>query len=343
MNLIDNLKRVLVPVKELPKVVTKKSPIMSQRMDIMELPEPPEKKTTDYLEAMRGWVFIAVKAIAQEVAKIDLVLYRKRGGKVEIIPEHEMLDVLDRVNPFTTKNDFIEATQAYMELCGEAFWWKYKVGKVKQLWILRPDFINILPPKGDQEYIGGYEYKVTGMKTPNIYKTDEIVHFKMFNPTNPYRGTGPLQAAAYAYDTDLFASKWNRNFFYNNAMPESVLTTEQNIKAKDIERIKTEWENKYGGVNKSHKMAILTGGLKLDDTLKQTIKDMDFLNSRKFSRDEIFTIFQVPKTLVSITEDVNRSNAAEGKAVWLDNVIKPKMNKFVAFLNEFYAPALFWI
>jgi HK97 family phage portal protein len=340
MNLLDNIKNVLKPSNKVETVaVIKKAPPMSQRMDVMELPEPPDKKTNDYLNAMRGWVFIAVKSIAQEVAKIELVLYRKRGGKVEIVEQHEMLDVLNDVNPFTTRNDFFEATQAYMELCGESFWWKYKNGgKPKQLWILRPDFIDILPPKGENEYIGGYKYKVTGMKEANIYPVDDVVHFKMFNPTNPYRGLGALQAADYAYDTDLFASKWNRNFFYNNAMPTTILTTEQNIKAKDIDRIRREWENKFGGVSKAHKMAILTGGLKVDDVLKQSIKDMDFMNLRKFSRDEIFTIFQVPPTIVGITEDVNRANASEGKAVWLDNVIKPKMEKFVAFLNEFYTP-----
>lgn len=341
MNLIDSLKDNLNSVFGKRETVShiKAAPPMSQRMDVMSLPEPPEMKTTEYLGAMRGWVYIAVKAIAQEVAKIELVLYKKRGGKVEIVPEHELLDLLDRVNPFATKADFLEATQAYIELVGESFWWKYKVnGKTKQIWILRPDFVEILPPAKEGDYIGGYKYKVVGMKTPNLYPVDEVVHFKEFNPENPYRGKGPLQAAAYAYDTDLFASKWNRNFFYNNAMPSTILTTEQNVKEKDIRRIQAEWDNKFGGVNKAHKMAILTGGLKLDDVLKQSIKDMDFLNSRKFSRDEIFTIFQVPKTIVSITEDVNRANAREGKAVWIENVIKPKMSKLVAFLNEFLVP-----
>lgn len=316
----------------------KEAPYLSQRMNVMELPEPPDAKMADYLGAMRGWVYVAVNAIAQEVSKIDLVLYRKRGGKIDIVDDHEMLELIDRVNPFTTKNDLIYATQAYLELVGESFWWKYKEGGVtKQIWILRPDFVEILPPKQTGDYIGGYKYKVPGMKESAIYKVDEVMHFKEFDPMNPYRGLGRLQASAYAYDTDFFASKWNRNFFYNNAMPTTLLTTEQNLKKKDIDRIRTEWQNKFGGVNKAHKMAILTGGLKVDDVLKQSIRDMDFLNLRKFSRDEIFTIFQVPKTIVAITEDVNRSNAREGKAVWIENVIKPKMSRLVSFLNEFLA------
>ena len=337
MSLIDNLKNIFRDNHV--EVVKKEAPVMSQRMDVFNLPEPPERKGKAYLEAMRGWVYIAVKAIAQEVAKIDLVLYKKTGKKIEVVENHEMIDLLDIINPFTTRNDFFEATQIYLELTGEAFWYKYKVNqKTRQMWLLRPDFIDILPPKKRGDYIGGYRYKVTGMKDPINYDINEVVHFKYFDPTNPYRGMGTLQAAAYAYDTDLFSSKWNRNFFFNNAMPTTLLTTEQNIKGKEIKRIKAEWKAKFGGVNKAHKMAILTGGLKVDDVLKQSVKDMDFLNLRKFSRDEILNIFQVPKSVIGITEDVNRANAQEGRIVWLDNVIKPKMVKLVSFLNEFFCP-----
>lgn len=313
---------------------------MSTRMDIVSLPEPPNKKSSDYLDAMRGWVYIAVKAIAQEVAKIELVLYRKRGGKVDVVEEHEALDILDRVNDFQTKYDFLEGTQVFLELVGEAFWFKAKPkngGTPKELWLLRPDWIEILPPKKKGEFIGGFRYRVPGGNAVD-YDVGDVVHFKYFNPKNPYRGLGPLQAAAYAYDTDFFATRWNRNFFYNNAMPSIILKTEQSLKEKEIKRIKSEWRNAFGGVNNAHKFALLTGGLDIDTALKQTFRDMEFLNLRRFSRDEIFTIFQVPKTIVAITEDVNRANAEEHRAVWFENVIKPKMAKLVAFLNEFYLP-----
>jgi len=110
------------------------------------------------------------------------------------------------------------------------------------------------------------------------------------------------------------------------------------LKDKEIKRIKSQWRSKFGGVDKAHLFAILTGGLKLDTGFKQSMKDMEFLEMRKFSRDEIFSIFRVPKTLVSITEDVNRANAQEHKAVFIENTIKPKMARLVAFLNEFYMP-----
>src|SRR5690606_22005039 len=93
-----------------------------------------------------------------------------------------------------------------------------------------------------------------------------------------------------------------------------------------------------GGTKNAHKLAILGGGLKFDDAFKTSLKDMDFLNLRKFSRDEIFSIFQVPKSIVSITDDVNRANSMEHRAIFIENRIKPEMERLVNFLNEFLVP-----
>jgi len=73
----------------------------------------------------------------------------------------------------------------------------------------------------------------------------------------------------------------------------------------------------------------------MDQAFKQSMRDMEFVEARRFSRDEILSIFQVPKSLVAISDDVNRASAMEHKSVFMENVIKPKMTKLVATLNEF--------
>jgi len=219
MGIIDNLRQSLVNILDSPsETVVQKSegaPPMSARMEVMKLPEPPDKKNKDYIEAYRGWVYSCVKAIAEEVSKIEFILYRKKGKKIEQVEEdHEAIETLERVNDYQTRFDFFEGIQSYLELVGETFVYKYYGGVKKELWILRPDWMKIMPPKKKGDFIGGYEYYVPGIRDPKIFEPEEIVHFKYFNPKNPYRGRGALKAGAYAYDTDFFATKWNRNFFY---------------------------------------------------------------------------------------------------------------------------------
>lgn len=313
------------------------APDQSVNFQVYDIPEPPNKKTADYIKSMKGWVYRCTKSIAQEIASVEFVLYKRTNkGEVEEVNQHEILDLLERVNSFETKFHFFESYGVYQELVGESFWYKYKVsGRTKELWQLRPDWVSILPPRKRGEFIGGYEYKIPGSRNKQIFKTDEIIHLKETNPENPFRGLGTLQAADFAYDTDYYAKKWNRNFFFNNALPSVVLTTDKNLTDKQIKRIRAEFESKYKGVDKAHKFAILGGGLKMDEAFKLSMKDMEFLETRRFSRDEIFTIFQVPKSIVAVTDDVNRANAVEHKSIFMENVIKSKMIKLVATLNEF--------
>jgi len=49
-------------------------------------------------------------------------------------------------------------------------------------------------------------------------------------------------------------------------------------------------------------------------------------------------IFGVPKVIVAQTDDVNYSNAKEGKRVFLSETIKPLLDNLVQKLNEFYIP-----
>ena len=300
---------------------------------------PPAMKTTDYLMAYKGWVYACVRAIAEETANINLVLKkRKSQDEFEMVDAHPAIDLLHKVNPLYTSYLLWESTQAYMDLVGEAFWYLAgadKQGKEpKEIWVLRPDWVNVKDAK--DKLISSYTYGPPGGELETI-PFEQIIHFKDMNPINLYRGHGTIKAADVAIDTDTFAAKYNRQFFYNDASPGGVIHTDQVLDDETYDRIHTEWDNAHKGVEKSWKVAILEAGLEWQDVgLKQ--KDMQFIEQRRFSRDEIFSMFRVPKTLVAISDDVNRAASRESRAVFLENNIDHKQKRLVAFLNEFYLP-----
>jgi len=67
-------------------------------------------------------------------------------------------------------------------------------------------------------------------------------------------------------------------------------------------------------------------------------KDMDFLEQQKFSRDKILGIFRVPKAIVSQTEGVNYASAKAAQYIFAKFTIKPKMERLIQQLNEFFVP-----
>lgn len=290
----------------------------------------------EQLKAYRGWVYACVNAIAQPIADIDIKLEKKTKDGWQEVDQNPALDILHNVNDYTSYQDLLYGTQAFIELHGNAFWYlpKSKGGTIAEIWPLDPTRTHVV--KSRKTFIEGYVYQnEKGDKVP--FPPDEIIHFKTFNPRDPYRGLGTVQAAALAIDTDTYASEWQRNFFGNSAMPSGILATEGKLSDEQYQRIKANWSARYGGVQNAHKMAILEGGLKWTP-LSPTSKEMEFTQSRKDIRDEILGIFRVPKVVLGITEDVNYASAAASEYVYNKFVIKPKMKFLVGKLNEFYLP-----
>lgn len=267
---------------------------------------------------------------------IDLRLFRhKSDGEIEEVTTHEALDVLDKVNETMTRYDLFETTGSFLELTGESFWWliKNEAGKIVSIYPwLSPDRMQVIPD--DQLSVKGYVYIApNGGQVP--FTPDEIVHFKYTNPENPYRGLSPLKAAEYAVATDAEAMKWNWRFFKNQARPSGVIEVPDSLTQEQYERAIAQWEAGHKGSDKAHRLAIVEGGAKYTD-VGFGQKEMDFIEQRRFSRDEMLAIFKVPKSILGLTEEINRATAEAQKAVFLEEVIFPIYHKLVGYLNEFY-------
>jgi len=299
--------------------------------------EPERTDTKAYLESANSWVYACSYAIADEIAKIKIRLY-KRESELESkeVNKHPILDLVYGVNPFTTKFDHFWLTQLYLELAGEAPWLvsRGENGKPNALFLLRPDKLKI--NYDEKTIIGGYTYELGGGETMSI-KREDIIFIKYPDPVKQFRGRGTLAAAKETYAIDRYSEQWNLTFFKNQARPDAILTTEQRLTQEQLERLRKDWEKKYQGREKHGQMAILGGGLKYN-ILQLSQKDMEFLDQQRFSRDKILAIFRVPKPIVSVTEDVNRSNADVAAYTFARWTISPKMTRIVEFLNEFLIP-----
>jgi len=298
----------------------------------------PDMKGKEYLQNYIGWVYACVSAIAEDVSTMELVLKEKSKDGYKIIDDvnHPVLKPLYSVNDFMSSGQLLYNTAAYGELEGNAFWYLARNlnGEIREIWSLDPTRVSII--KDEKTFIGGYEFRKEDGGTIRL-AVDEVIPFKRFNPLDQYRGMGTLAAAAMAVDVDRYASQWNRNFFFNSALPSGVIEYPSKLKSEQAKTLREMWNSLFQGIGNSNKTAVLTDGAKFNK-LSLSQKDMDFLEQRRFSRDEILGIFKVPKTVLGIVEDVNRANAEATEYVFAKRVIKPRMNFIVDHLNEFYLP-----
>ena len=265
------------------------------------------------LREMRGWVFACTSAIADEIAQIDIKLYKRKGDKIEEVTDSPILDTLYKVNDFTTKFDHFWLTSAYLELTGESPWYLEKdASGVTGIFFLDPS--KLTPIADKKTIISGYRYEV-GMGKKITIPKENIIFIKFPDPARPFRGLGTLEAAARSVDVDINAEEWNSKFFENSARPDSILNV--NVVQMDDEQkkvLKHSIEEQYKGTKKSQQLMVLFGDMKLEK-FATTQKDMDFLEQQRFTRDKIFGIFRVPKAVLAQTEGVNYACHSEDTEV----------------------------
>lgn len=302
-----------------------------------------------HLDAMGnvGTLFAIVDRVSEAVSQSEWKLYRKPvDGRRVYAPGHEherrevtrhlALDVLNRPNPFYTRQVFLETGQQHFELTGEQRWLVTRDGGSpwpSELWPMRPDRVEPVPHPTD--FLAGYIYHgPDGEKIP--LGVDEVIWIRRPHPADPYRGIGPVQSLLADLDATRYSAEWNRNFFLNSAEPGGVIEMPEELGDREFNQLRDRWNEQHKGVGNAHRVAILEKGKWVDR--KFTQRDMQFAELRNVSREVIREAFAFPKPLLGTVDDVNRANAEAGEVVFARWLIKSRLERIKQALNEYFLP-----
>lgn len=295
---------------------------------------PPERNLRGYLSAYSEIysLFGIALRIATAMGEVKWRLYKgsERDERSQIA-DHSILKLLDFANEFQTGQEVIELTSLHMDLAGKAYWYlpRNQLGVPGEVWVLPPHLMKIVPD--EKKFIAGYVYQNGVEQIP--FDKNEIIRFPMPDPINPYGGIGYAQPAAVELDSEAYAGKWNRNFFYNSARADAVLEIDGSLGQEQYEQLREQWASRYQGVSRAHKIAILEGGLKYKQ-IQVSQKDMDFPELRKQTRENLLFTFGMPLSVMGISENVNRANAEAGDYTFARWLIRPRLTRIKNKLNE---------
>lgn len=294
---------------------------------------------TASMEAMGsvGTLFAIVNRVTDSFAQVDWNLFNSsESGKDEDrtqITSHAALDLWNRPNVFYTGRHFRETYQQHIELVGETFWIivsKEFMGTKfpLEIWPVRPDFMTVVA--SPTKFISGYIYNAPdGEKVPLLI--DDVIHIKMPNPTNPFRGMGPVQAILNDIDSSRFSAEWNKNFFINGATPGGIIEVEKRLSDDEWDEMVMRWREQHQGVANAHRVAVIEQGKWVD--AKFSMRDMQFKELREVSREIIREAFAFPKSMLGTVDDVNRANADAGEVVFARWMNVPRLNRTRDILN----------
>lgn len=278
------------------------------------------------------YVFRSVKLIAEALSGIDYTLHRiiNTKGDVQEVQMHPILDLMWRPNPFQTWPQFIKITETNKQLTGEAYWYKVRnnAGQVVELWNIRPDLMK--PVVDKEKYISHYELMVNGRI--ETFDLNDIVHLFDTNPVDNRTGLSALRAAKSRVQVEESANEYQRNFFLNNARPDALLSNPETWSDEQKAEMRRDWNEKFQGRGNNSKIAFLEGGTQYQQ-VSTTQREMDFIESMKFTRDDILVAFGVPKGLI-VADDVNRANAETAMYSFSVFTVDPEAKQIFEAVNE---------
>lgn len=275
-----------------------------------------------------SWIYGAIMAVATVAASAQLNVLKLSGEKRKDIPNHELEMRLMRPNPLDSRTEIMVKTAAYYDLTGNAYWWlnrRNENAPPAEIWCLPTHQIEPIPD--GRMFLKGYKY-LPGLGEPErILQPWEIIHFKRFHPRNWFVGLSPIESLATVAMGDLKAQQYNTEFFgKNNAKVPGALVFADDVSDPAWDKLKRDVKDGWGGTQRSGAMMLRgagKGGVQwVQMALSQT--DMEFLGSRTFTKEEIYSIF-APGLASVLAVNATEANARSGKATFIEMAVWPML------------------
>ncbi len=307
---------------------------------------PPERNTQEWIEAFRTNPRLAVvERIASDLAYAEGKLYRvDENGDEHELTSHPFLDFWSHPNPLHEMSNAAlwRLLEVYLKLKGEGYFIieKNALGVPVELWPVPTHWVQMTPYL-DHPF---YTVRLTSGALVQV-SVDDMFVMKDLNPLDPFRrGLGQSEALADEIETDEYAAKFQKRFFFNDATPNLVIAMPKSTE-EQRKRFRAEWMEKFRGHFKSHGVATVNGEVVVNK-VGDNMKDMDMVNGRTFLRNAVLEHFGVPREIMGITESSNRATSEAAQYIYAQNVLMPSLRRREEAINEqiipLFGPDLVW-
>lgn len=318
----------------------------------------------------RGWPYVFIEAIADEVAASVPCVAHVRGlghgvDQKRLLPKwirkkaittaapsddlepveanHPLARLLNNPNPFETGPSFWKRTTIQAKLTGNFYWWLFSngLGLPSELYVLPASWVfprtvqTQLPRDG---WVSYYEIRPWGQggagETLHL-KPTEVIHWGSPGPVHPYDGYSPLTAGGPWVDVSDSIDRSRAARFGNSITPDwaLILSDEyQDPSPEEMEALKSKLAM-YMGEERTGLPFLVPPGMELSEVGRGPT-EMDYTASSEQARDMIGALYRVGKSIVGITEEVNRATAIAARENFRHMAVRPFLSQVDACLSE---------
>ena len=280
-------------------------------------------------------LFGCVRVLAESVGMLPCKLYSGDGRERSVARGHWLHQLLHVApNSFMTPQDFFEFLVACLCLRGNFFARKVVVrGEVRELLPLNPAAVKVKM----KDWTICFEVRCEDGKLETLTEK-EIFHIRLFS-LDGITGVNPIRYNREAIGLALGAQEQGNRWFSNGVTTTGVLKTEQRLTDDAFNRLRQDLKTRNVGTSNAANPLILEMGLDWRN-LSVNAEDVQFLETRKFQRDEICAIYRVPPHMVANLERATFSNIEHQGLSFVSNTLVPYLTRIEQKIRTNLIPAV---
>jgi HK97 family phage portal protein len=271
-------------------------------------------------------IYSVINILSSSAASIPLKVYNLNGEKDD---KHYLNELLKKVNPQNSLFDFLYNLFTTFYIYGEVFILfehNSPINKkdITSMWLPSPERVTF----EEKRIIDTYTIRTDKgeLKIPS----EDIVHIKLTNPANPYRGLSPLTCLTMALDMELEAKKVNTSIFKDGILASSVIS----VSAPNVSNLKIAEENIKKYISGNKRSPIFVWGDSMDvKPLNISPKDIEFTELDKITTRDVAKVYRVPMQLLA-QEDSYVLNLKTYRKILMEDTVLPCLKQVIGGINH---------
>jgi HK97 family phage portal protein len=271
--------------------------------------------TADYSKIWEshGSVQTVVNFLGRNIASLGIHLFQRQGETDRRrVTEHPIARLLSKPHPRVTRYSFFDTMVRDV-----AIFERYLAVKIKLQDGSPGGLIRIAPPMFSP--VGGdwmipEAFEIRGDKGKKIVSAADCVYILGYSPKGDIGGVSPIESLRSILAEEYEAARQRSQAFRNGARVNGYIERPREApdwsrEARD--RFRAGWRSQYGGGGSdAYGTPILEDGMKFVPAT-QTARDLQYIESRKLTREEAAAAYFIPPPMVGILDNATFSNVKE--------------------------------
>lgn len=279
-------------------------------------------------------VYACVDLIAADISKLRIKLVEFREGVWVETTNPAYSPVLRKPNSYQTRQQFICAWMISKLLWGNAYVLKERDNRnvVVRMHVLDPRMVSVqISTDGGVYYHISNDY-LAQTDGSVILPATEIIHDRGPCLFHPLIGVGPIYAAGISATQGRKIQNNSSKFFEQMSRPSGHLTTEHDIPDDAVERLKKDFEEKFGGDNIG-RLLVTGSGLKYEP-LTMPAEQAQLIEQLGWTGEDCCRPFHVPPYKVGLGDAPTFNNIGQLNQDYYSQCLQRHIEDIEALLDD---------